>query len=317
MSLREDSIDKNIICFGELLWDMLPHGKQAGGAPMNVAYHLNRLGLKAFPFTAVGQDDLGRELIEFLNSKNIPTILIQENEHPTGMVLVKLNEKNEASYSIENPSAWDYIQVGNPEADLLLNKSPIVVFGSLACRHTLSHQSLLAILSYAGLKICDINLRAPYYSPDLVFQLLGLADWVKINNDELNLIAQWFGTGSDQEPIQAQLLLERFPFVSKLLVTRGDKGAAYYDREGNSIEHPGFQVKVVDTVGSGDSFLAMFIAQFLKGSSIEHALEASCAMGAIVARHAGATSWFETEKEISDLIQSGDSGKTIGINNNS
>jgi len=308
-------MEKKIICFGELLWDMLPQGKKAGGAPMNVAYHLNRLGLKAFPFTAVGKDDLGKELVEFLKSKNISTSWVQENSYPTGKVLVTLNEKNEASYVIESPSAWDFIEVGNSEIDFLISESPIVVFGSLACRHTLSHQSLLSIIPYAGLKICDINLRAPYYSPDLVFQLLSLADWVKINNEELTLIAQWLGIGSDQESNQAQMLLERFPKVGKLLVTRGDKGAAYYDREGNTMDHPGFQVRVIDTVGSGDSFLAMFIVQFLKGSSIESALEASCAMGAVVAKHEGATAWFEIDKEISKLIQSGDSGKTTGTTN--
>lgn len=296
-----DSVVKKIICFGELLWDMLPQGKQAGGAPMNVAFHLSRLGYEAFPFTAVGRDDLGSELIRFLKSKNISTRFIQENDYPTGKVLVKLNEKHEASYTIESPSAWDYIQLQDEDIKFLNDETPIVVFGSLACRHTISQQSLFTILSYAGLKICDINLRAPFYNRDLIFQLMGLADWVKINNDELSLIAQWFGVSADHEQGQARILLDQFPQVSILLVTRGDKGAAYYDRKGRRFEHPGFKVRVVDTVGSGDSFLAMFIAQHLKGNEIGQCLEQACAMGAVVAKQQGATAWFDIEKEISEL----------------
>lgn len=296
-----DSEKKKIICFGELLWDMLPLGKQAGGAPMNVAFHLNRLGYEAFPFTAVGRDELGIELKRFLKSKNISTRFIQENEYPTGKVLVKLNEQHEASYTIESPSAWDFIQLRNEDIKFLQEETPILVFGSLACRHNISHQTLHTILSYAGLKICDINLRAPFYSRDLVFQLLGLADWVKINNDELNLIAKWFDHISGQEAGQAQNLLDQFPQVSVLLVTRGDKGAAYYDRKGRKFEHPGFKVPVVDTVGSGDSFLAMFIAQHLRGKETELCLQLACAMGAAVAKQQGATAWFDIEKEINEL----------------
>jgi fructokinase len=295
-------MNKKIICYGELLWDMLPQGKQAGGAPMNVAFHLNRLGLKAFPFTAVGKDELGKELIEFLSSKNISTLYIQENDYPTGKVLVKLNEKNEASYTIESPSAWDFIQVSDPDKDVLVKESPIVVFGSLACRHTVSHQSLLTILDYAGLKICDINLRPPFYNQELVFQLLEMADWIKINHDELNQIGEWLGLKTEREADQARLVLDHFPKASKVLVTRGDKGAAYYDREGNTFEHPGFKVNVVDTVGSGDSFLAMFISRYLNGNTIQQSLEASCAMGAVVAKYQGATAYFDIDKEISELI---------------
>lgn len=298
-----DSMNKKIVCFGELLWDMLPQGKQAGGAPMNVAFHLNRLGWTAFPYTAVGQDDLGKELLEFLRSKNISTLYIQENGYPTGKVLVKLNEKNEASYTIESPSAWDFIQVNEQDKDMLLKDSPIVVFGSLSCRHSVSHQSLLTILASAGLKICDINLRPPFYNQDLVFQLLGKADWIKINHEELNRIGQWLELKADLETDQARLVLDHFPNASKVLVTRGEKGAAYYDREGKTYEHPGFKVNVVDTVGSGDSFLAMFISRYLKGNTIPQCLEASCAMGAVVAKYQGATAFFDIEKEIKELIE--------------
>lgn len=293
-----------IICFGELLWDMLPQGKQAGGAPMNVAFHLNRLNRKAFPFTAVGRDDLGRELIEFLLSKHIPNQFIQENDQPTGKVLVTLNEKNEATYTIESPSAWDFIEVRDRDIQWFRQEAPILVFGSLACRHAVSQQSLNTLLSYTGLKICDINLRPPFYNRELIVGLLGLADWIKINNDELNLISAWFDVKADHEMDQAQMIFNQFPKVSLLLVTRGDRGAACYDREGNRYSHPGFKVSVADTIGSGDSFLAMFISQYLGGLTIEQSLEQACAMGAVVASHPGATALFDAAQEISRLIKS-------------
>jgi len=282
---------------------MLPQGKQAGGAPMNVAFHLNRLGLNAFPFTAVGRDLLGQELVRFLAGKKISTRMVQENDFPTGKVLVKLNEKNEASYTIESPSAWDYIQVGDEDKRFLQTEAPIVVYGSLASRNFTSHQSLKVILSYANLRICDINLRAPFYNPEIVFELMASADWVKINNEELDLIAQWFEVKPEEEADQALMLMNRFPQIEKLLVTRGDRGAVYYDREGSGHMHPGFKVKVADTVGSGDSFLAMFIAQYLNGSPVEECLEKACAMGAVVAKHQGATALFDIEKEIKQLVQ--------------
>lgn len=294
-------IQPRIICFGELLWDMLPRGKQAGGAPMNVAFHLNRLGLEAYPLTAVGQDEAGEELIAFLKNKDIDTRLIQQNQYPTGKVLVKLNEKNEASYAIESPSAWDFIQYPESEISSFIENSLLVVFGSLACRNKTSRQTLESLLPHARLKICDINLRAPFYDQDIVSSLLAQADWIKINHEELQLISDWFDPGIKAQKDQAALLLHKFPNAEKLLLTRGDQGAAYFDQDGNFYEHPGFSVKVIDTIGSGDSFLAMFIRQYLNGAKIDVALEAACAMGAIVAKHRGATALFDVDQEIKAL----------------
>ncbi|HNT22405.1 MAG TPA: carbohydrate kinase [Saprospiraceae bacterium] len=294
------STKQTIICFGEILWDMLPAGKLAGGAPMNVAFHLNRLGEKVFPLTALGRDELGRELMEFLKSKNIPTGLIQWNSYPTGKVLVKLNEKNEATYTIEYPSAWDHIEWTESIATLFTDQSPVLVYGSLACRHEVSRNTLERLLPGAAIRICDINLRAPFYSEDLIHDLLSKADWIKINHEELDLINSWNAAPEPGEQDQVQQLFAQYPRASLILVTRGGDGAACYEKN-STHDHPGFKVEVQDTIGSGDSFLAMFISRKLSGFPLQVCLEDACALGAVVAKYPGATAIFDAESEVKKL----------------
>ncbi len=291
-----------IICFGEILWDMLPQGKMPGGAPMNVAFHLNRLGLEASPLTAIGKDDLGFELAEFLKSKQIPSDLIQWNDQPTGKVLVSLNERQEASYTIQAPAAWDFIKIQDQTLPALKSIQPIVVFGSLACRTEINRRSLQKLWPISSLKICDINLRAPFYNKDLVHFLFSHTDWIKINHEELSLITSWYEDGLLDENARVQLLLHQYPEVDLIMVTRGDQGAAYYDRD-SFYTHPGYKVTVSDTIGSGDSFLAMFMAKALVGNEPESCLKYACGMGAAVATMAGATPVFDIESRVQELFK--------------
>lgn len=292
---------EKIYCFGELLWDMLPSGKQAGGAPMNVAYHLNRLGLEAKPITAIGKDALGKELVEFLMSKKISTDFVLENAQPTGQVVVTLSKSNEASYTIQAPAAWDFIELNKDSLLEIAQKEYLLIFGSLACRNSINRDTLNRLASKAALKICDINLRSPFYNKDLVHHLFSITDWIKINHEELALITAWYRDDLNTEEKQAGFLLNTFPDVDLILVTRGANGAAYYDREA-SYDHKGFKVKVADTVGSGDSFLAMFISKALEGVNPVECLKYACAMGAVVASHAGATPAIDIDAEINKLL---------------
>ncbi len=280
---------------------MLPQGKMPGGAPMNVAFHLNRLGLNASPLTALGKDDLGFELAEFLKGKMIPTDLIQWNNQPTGQVLVTFNAQQEASYTIQAPAAWDFIKIQDQSLPTLHDLSPILVFGSLACRTEVNRRSLQKLWTIAGLKICDINLRTPFYNKDLVHHLFSNSDWIKINHTELALITSWYQDDLKAESDQAQFLLGLFPAVDLILITRGEHGAAYYDRASH-YSHPGFQVKVADTIGSGDSFLAMFISKALAQIQPDECLKYACGMGAAVASMTGATPVFDIEAQVQALF---------------
>lgn len=293
---------QKLYCFGELLWDMLPGGKLPGGAPMNVAYHLNKLGHEAFPVTAVGKDVLGKELLSFLHSKNINTEFIQQNSQPTGQVMVTLNDKNEASYTIQAPAAWDFIEYNQSLREKIQEDDFILIFGSLACRNVVNRDTLNKLLLKASLKICDINLRAPFYNQSLVQHLFSQSDWIKINHEELSLITAWFSADLDTEKKQANFILNNYPIVDLVLVTRGAEGAAYYDRE-SMYSHPGYKVKVADTIGSGDSFLAMFISKALNGEDPKECLAYACAMGSTVATHQGATPSFDIDKSLRDLMK--------------
>lgn len=275
-----------IICFGEVLWDMLPTGKVAGGAPMNVAHHAKQLGTQSTMISSVGQDALGDGLIEFLEAKEIPTHLVQRSKtFPTSVVKVHLDEKGAASYEIVEGVAWDDIEL-TEGMQSAVEGADALVFGSLVTRGETSRASLQELLQRAKLRIFDVNLRAPHYSPASIEALLRHADVIKTNDEELELLAEWFGQ-SKEMPGMTQYLLDKFD-LQKVIVTRGSNGAACRDHNGWH-EHPGYPVTVKDTVGSGDSFLAGFITSMLFGKSTLDCLDFGCAVGALVATHSGGT----------------------------
>ena len=293
----------SIICFGEVLWDLLPSGKVAGGAPMNVAHHAKQLGAQSIMISSVGKDSLGDDLIGFLSEKEIPTHLVQRSETlPTSVVKVHLDEKGSASYEIVEGVAWDDIQL-TEAMQSAVEAADALVFGSLVTRGETSRASLQDLLQRAKLRVFDVNLRAPHYSAASIEALLQHADVVKTNDEELELLAEWFGQSGDM-PSLTQYLLDQFE-LQKVIVTRGSNGAACRDHLGWH-EHPGYPVKVKDTVGSGDSFLAGFITSMLKGDSTEDCLAFACAVGALVATHSGGTPMvspemvraFQQEKEL-------------------
>ena len=281
-----------IICFGEVLWDMLPAGKVAGGAPMNVAHHAKQLGAHSSMISSVGQDDLGEDLLKFLAEKKIGTQLLQRSDTlPTSVVKVHLDDKGSASYEIVEGVAWDDIQITEP-MKAAVEQADVLVFGSLVTRGETSKACLEELLRRAKLRVFDVNLREPFFSSSSITRLLEQADVVKTNDDELELLAAWFDQSPDM-PSMTQYLLDRFD-LQKVIVTRGSKGAACRDQAGWH-EHPGYPVTVKDTVGSGDSFLAGFLTQMLFGKSTLDCLDFGCAVGALVATHSGGTPQISPE----------------------
>jgi fructokinase len=277
---------KNIVCFGEVLWDLLPSGKIAGGAPMNVAVHASQLGLNAIMISAVGNDELGEGITSFLLSRGLSIENIQKNEYQTGIVEVTLDAKGSPSYSIIEPVAWDFIRLTDA-AKSAIQVADALVFGSLALRNEISKLTLLQLQIESKLKILDVNLRKPFYSPKLTDELLRVADIVKVNDEELEMICTWFGSFGNQID-NASFLKARFK-LKGILVTRGANGAFFIDENNKLSEHQGFNVIVNDTIGSGDSFLAAFISKWLSGETPGEALKYACAVGAFVATQKGAT----------------------------
>lgn len=289
---------KKIICFGEMLWDVFPKETIAGGAPMNVALHLQHLGLDVKMVSKVGDDKPGRKLLTFIEKYGLANDLIQvDNEFPTGSVLVNDEDKENIKYEIVKPVAWDQIQ-WTKEIERESRNADAVIFGSLAARDETSRETLFKILETPVLKIFDINLRPPYYTADLLDKLLTKADILKINEDELTLLANFYDLPSQMEAA-LEKLSELFSY-ELVCITLGSKGAAIY-QDGEIISHPGYPIEVKDTVGSGDAFLAGFVSKYLSKESPEKTLDFACALGALVATFNGGTPQYKSE-DISSIM---------------
>lgn len=276
-----------VICFGEVLWDLLPTGKIPGGAPMNVAYHLTNFDVPTQMVSRVGGDNNGRELTQFLEEKKVDTYLIQRDAfYPTGTVNVKLDEGGSPSYEIVKPVAWDYINVSiiNTKA---VKEAEAFVFGSLAARNIRTQETLFSLLEMAKLKVFDVNLRAPFYSKELIEQLLIKANIVKMNDEELELIGGWF-FGKVPTFTLAQKVKAHFK-ITILIITQGSKGAFVIDEKEEIKSIAAKKVTVVDTIGSGDSFLAGFLHKYLKFEPIFSCLDFAAKVGALVATKRGGT----------------------------
>ncbi|SDK65007.1 fructokinase [Pedobacter sp. ok626] len=278
--------NKSVVCFGEVLWDLLPGGKKPGGAPMNVAYHLHKLGLKSHMISSVGQDEAGLELLDFLKSIELPLTYIQQDAlHQTSAVQATVGDNHEVSYDILFPVAWDFIR-WEPAHEQLISNADAFIFGSLGSRNETSREALLKMLDYAKYRVFDVNIREPHYTQDFVIQLLDKCDLVKLNLAELEMIAGWFNPACINELERIELLFERFNF-QEVIITKGGKGATYYT-ETIRYDYPAYPVDVQDTVGSGDSFLAAFLAMKLSDEPLEEVLNYAVAMGAFVTAQSGA-----------------------------
>jgi fructokinase len=282
-----------IVCFGEMLWDMLPSGKQAGGAPMNVAVQLKNLGLNPLMISRVGEDELGEELLAFLQERGLSPDLVQQGKtHLTGIVKANITDQNEVVYKIVHPVAWDYIQ---PEGALLTiaATSDVFVFGSLVARSVDTRQTLLHLLEKAPFKVFDVNLRSPFYDQAGIEELLYKADMVKMNEHELALIASWSGLSNElEEAIEG--IAARFD-IATICVTLGAEGAMLW-KNNTFYRNAGFKVVVNDTIGSGDAFLAGLLSNLTQGRTPEESLQFACAMGSLVATHQGATPIISSEQ---------------------
>ena len=281
-----------VVCFGEVLWDIFSSGAEPGGAPMNVAYHLHKQGLNPALITRIGIDAEGRELIDLWSSKGICTDYFQlDYSYPTGKVYARPNAFHEVSYEIVQPVAWDFIAREEGLVSLV-SAAEVFVFGSVAARNAGSYDTLCFLLESARKRVFDLNLRAPFYNRAVVEGLLAKADLVKMNLSELELITGWF---SDYSTVADRMkaISDRFG-LAEMVVTLGADGAFLF-REGELFFHPGFKVVVVDTVGSGDAFLAGLLARMLSGGGSFEALEYASALGAFVATCRGACPSYSLE----------------------
>ena len=287
------------ICFGEVLWDVFPTYKNIGGAPLNVALRLQSFGVDASIISRIGADDNGKEILEFINDKAVDASNIQlDKNHKTGSVKVILDENGSAQYEIEYPVAWDKIEATEKVVETI-RSSDAFIFGSLACRDEVSKNTLVEFLQYATYKVFDVNLRPPFYTMEVLLELMNKSDFIKCNDEELREICTALDFDSTSITEQIKFLAQHTQ-TKQICVTRGSEGAVlYFDSQFYS--NSGYPVKVADTVGAGDSFLATLISQLLFRKNPEEALDYACAVGALVAGKEGANPIL-LDSEISNFI---------------
>lgn len=280
-----------VVGIGEVLWDMLPTGKQVGGAPANFAYHVSQFGLPGCVVSAVGRDALGRELIENLDSKGI-TRHIAETAYPTGTVGVELDTAGIPVYDIRENVAWDYIPYDDA-LQAIAENTTAVCFGSLAQRNTASRTSIMQFLDSISrttgeaLVVFDANLRLGLFSEEILRESMIRSNILKINDEELDVISGMFELPASGIQDRCRLLLERFG-LRILILTCGINGS-YVFTSGQASFLPTPIVEVADTVGAGDSFTAAFIASILKGKTVAQAHDCAVQTSAFVCTRKGAT----------------------------
>lgn len=275
-----------VVCFGEILWDVFPNHKKIGGAPLNVASRLSSFNNDVTMMSAVGQDEDGNKLLQYLNENNVNSEFVQVlHEYKTGKVKVMLDEKGSASYDIVYPRAWDKISLTEGSKTAVKNADAFV-FGSLVARDEASRKTLYQLVDIAKYKIFDLNLRPPYYTLEVLLHLMEKADFIKFNDDELYEVSKKIGSKYNSLEQNLMYMAEKTN-TKHVCVTKGAHGAVLlYD--GKLYYNSGYLIKVVDTVGAGDSFLGTLISQLLNKVNPQEAVDVACAVGALVAQNEGA-----------------------------
>jgi fructokinase len=300
----------DFFAFGEMLWDCLPSGRHAGGAPFNVAAHLAQLGVSVSLISAVGRDPLGDEILEVAGHKNVNVDFVSRVRIglPTGTVIATVDEKGNATYELVKPAAWDEIKVSG-KALAAVAKARAFTFGSLAGRSPYNLDQLDRLLAVNGpLKFFDVNLRPPFADPELIVALAKRADVIKLNDGEVGRLATWLRTGdmkhntprTREEISRACEIIAEATDSSCICVTLAEEGAAFWEH-GALVTAPAPHVEVKDTVGAGDAFLAGLMVGLTGGMETEKVLQNACRLGAYVASHHGATPLLA--KEIKEFFR--------------
>jgi fructokinase len=278
-----------ILGVGEILWDLLPDGRALGGAPCNFVFHCHQLGQRAGIVSRVGLDDAGRDLRGALRALGLSDALIQDDaEHPTGSVSVAF-EGEHPRYTIHENVAWDYLATDD-RLDAALAGVTFICFGTLGQRHPVSRatvQRLIRLARQQAIVVCDVNLRQSYFTPELLESSLQLAQWVKLNEEELVRLRQVFqlrGRGMSGWVASLRALFA----VELVAVTRGAEGCLIQTAD-DEVTAAGVPVKVEDTIGAGDAFTAALVCATLEGREIGEAATLANRYAAQVAARRGGT----------------------------
>jgi fructokinase len=298
-------VDYPIICFGEILYKVLPSGTVPEGSILNVAYHLKQLGINPAIITRVGQDDPGRHLINLIDKYGISTEFLQMDfELETGRMHVKFRKGDAPIYDIVYPASWDNI-IWDKDFTTLFAGSPCLLFGSLITRSNISRETLYRLMDLAGYRVLDLNCRSFYFRRPVIESLLSRVQLLMLNLEDLELITGWFADYR-QEDDRIKAIQGRFN-IPHVAVNRGANGAIL-NAEGVFYKHPGYRQEVMDSVIdpgiSNDAFLAGLLTGLFENKKPADALAFACALDAVVADCNEACPSYDPE-EINQVMTSG------------
>ena len=280
---------KTVVGLGEILWDMLPSGRQLGGAPANFAYCSHLLGDRGVVASRVGSDNLGADIRQSLLALGVTDQFLQvDPEHPTSTVQVQVDAEGQPRFEIVDQVAWDFLE-WTPTWKALAQSADSVCFGSLAQRHSQSRETILKFVEATrpdALRIFDVNLRQDFYSFETISEPLTKSNVVKLNHEEVPVVREVLHIEARDQASFCHEIIEKFG-LKLICITRGSNGSLLCDRDTEQ-EHPGFSIHVKDTIGAGDAFTAALVHELLRGSTLEQMNDVANRMGAWVASNHGA-----------------------------
>ncbi|HZH73739.1 MAG TPA: PfkB family carbohydrate kinase [Mariniphaga sp.] len=284
---------KKIVAFGEVVWDILPNGKILGGTPSNMVFRCNLFGEEGHLLSRVGDDELGEEAIQRLQELNISTLNVQvDSEFPTGTVNITFDEKHEPIFNVTPDVAFDHIEF-SPEALKLARNADCLFFGLLPQRFGISKNTIRELIkeSPESVKFLDLKLFQHFFNGAVVEQLLLAAQIVRIKEREIEFLAKNLGLENESMPTFCKQLIKKYN-VEVVLITRGPCGVYAYHKSDGEFYDSGYQIEMVDNIGSGMAFSAGFIHYYLQGKTLQEALSFGNAAGALNATKEGATTSF-------------------------
>lgn len=294
MNKRKQQI---VVGLGELLWDCFANSRRPGGAPANVAFHAKQLGHEGIVCSRVGEDELGAEILEYLDNRGMETKQIQRDRNrPTGRVTVDVSRKDAPSYVIHEDVAWDYLEFDEALESLMASASA-VCFGTLAQRSARSretiHRALHKAAAAGAIVVYDVNIRQSWHQKEWIENSLKASDIVKLNEDEVTILSQVMAKNRRNDGDIAHAFIEQYE-LDIVCITRAERGCSLYTSS-HDVDVPGVEVEVADAVGAGDAFTGALISSRLRGWSLDKSAWFANQMGALVAGHRGAMPTLKNE----------------------
>ena len=286
-------MNKKIVAFGEVVWDILPSGKVLGGTPLNMVFRCNSFNERGFLLSRVGDDDLGNEAFDELKKLKISDENVQvDGEFPTGTVHISFNDNFETRYIVTPDVAFDHIEF-SAESLKLVRDADCLFYGLLPQRFGISKNTLRELIKESpdSIHFFDLKLFEHFFNATVVENLLFSSNIVRIKEKEIAFLCKALNLSADNLEVFSAELSAKYK-IDIVLITRGQNGVFAYHHKKGAFSDPGYNIEVVDNIGSGMAFSAGFLVYFLNGRSIQQALNFGNASGALNTTKRGATSYF-------------------------